>query len=373
MRIFRMTLLIALILPASAFAHELRPSVADITFTQGTFTVELQVTLEALIAEVDPNLSDTSESENAARYDTLRAMEPDILADAFIAYQGTFLSAITANIGEHAQPLTVRAVAIPEVGNLDLIRDSVVTITGDIPAKAETLTFGWDEQFGPLILRVTTIEGVDGYAAYLRGGQLSDAISLDGVTRQSRMSVLADYIAIGFTHIVPKGLDHILFVVGLFLLSSSMRPLMWQVSAFTLAHTISLGLGMLGWVKISPSIVEPLIAASIVYVCVENIFRRDLSHWRPLVVFGFGLLHGLGFAGVLLEVGFVQSEFISSLIGFNIGVELGQLTIIALCFALIGAWFGRKAWYRGVITVPLSIGIAAIGAFWFFERVFFQS
>ena len=368
MRAILSALLIFFLLPLTATAHELRPAVADIRFTKGSFEVELRVTLEALIAEVDPSLSDTSESQNTARYDTLRTLTPDQLAKEFTGFEAEFLSAITANFDEEVEPTSTARLDIPEVGDIELLRDTTLIITGKVPADAQELIFSWSESFGPLIVRVTTPSGADGYSAYLQSGQKTDPISVVGVTPQSGLSVFTSYIAIGFEHIIPKGLDHILFVVGLFLLSTRMRPLLWQISAFTLAHTISLAMGMLGWVNIPPSIVEPLIAASIVYVSVENIFTSGLSRWRPFIVFLFGLLHGLGFAGVLSEVGFEQSQFVSGLIGFNVGVELGQLSVIALCFALFGAWFGRKNWYRAVITIPLSAGVAVIGAYWFIER-----
>lgn len=373
MRLTVSALLFVLLFPFTLSAHEMRPAVADIRFTEGSFEVEFRVALEALIAEIDPNLADTSESENAGRYDALREMTPDELGEEFGGYEAHFVASLTTEFDGQSQSISVRSLIIPDVGDLDLVRDSTLIIAGIVPSGTTEMVFGWSDDFGPIIVRVTTINGEEGYSAYLQSGELTDPISVVDVTPQSGLSVFANYIAIGFDHIVPKGLDHILFVVGLFLLSTQMRPLLWQISAFTLAHTISLAMGMLGWINVPPAIVEPLIAASIVYVCVENIFMSNLSRWRPFVVFGFGLLHGLGFAGVLSEVGFVQSQFVSGLIGFNIGVELGQLAVIAICFVLIGAWFGRKSWYRSVITIPLSLGTAAIGAYWFVERVFLQA
>jgi hydrogenase/urease accessory protein HupE len=136
--------------------------------------------------------------------------------------------------------------------------------------------------------------------------------------------VFRDYIGIGFTHIVPKGLDHILFVVGLFLLSPRLKPLLIQITSFTVAHSVTLALAMLGVISAPASIVEPLIAASIVFIAVENLATNRLSPWRPFVVFGFGLLHGLGFAGVLTEIGLSPAHFASGLIAFNVGVELGS-------------------------------------------------
>jgi hypothetical protein len=191
------------------------------------------------------------------------------------------------------------------------------------------------------------------------------------------------YIPVGFDHILPQGLDHILFVLGLFFLSTQMRALLWQVSAFTLAHTVTLALGAMGWVNIPGSIVEPLIAASIVYVAVENIFASGLSRWRPLVIFGFGLLHGLGFASVLGEFGLPEGQFIPALISFNIGVELGQLTVIAVAFAVL--WLATlaagvahltedetpaktRAVMARAVSITGSLIIAVIAAYWVVER-----
>ena len=147
-----------------------------------------------------------------------------------------------------------------------------------------------------------------------------------------------------------------------------MGPLLWQVTAFTAAHTVTLALGALGWVVVPGSIVEPIIAASIVYVGIENVRTTELTKWRPIVIFVFGLLHGLGFASVLGEFGLPAGQFIPALIGFNIGVEVGQLTVIALAFLAVGLWFGQKPWYRTMIAVPASMMISAIGIYWVIER-----
>jgi hydrogenase/urease accessory protein HupE len=178
-----------------------------------------------------------------------------------------------------------------------------------------------------------------------------------------------DYLVLGFTHILPKGLDHILFVLGLFLLAKELKPLFWQVTAFTIAHTLTLGLAMIGVVSLSGRIVEPLIAASIVFVAVENVMRKELTRSRLLVVFGFGLLHGLGFAGVLSELGLPRTQFVPALISFNVGVELGQLSVLGLAFAAVGWWAREREWYRPRVTIPASIAIAAVGTFWAIERL----
>jgi hydrogenase/urease accessory protein HupE len=168
---------------------------------------------------------------------------------------------------------------------------------------------------------------------------------------------------------VPKGLDHILFVVGLFLLSPRLRPLLWQVTSFTVAHSVTLALGILGLISLPAAIVEPLIAASIVYVGVENLMTDRLTRWRPAVVFGFGLLHGMGFAGVLAEIGLSEAWFVTGLVGFNLGVELGQICVVVVCFLAAGYWLRDRPWYRAAVTMPASIAVAATGAWWFVERL----
>lgn len=191
---------------------------------------------------------------------------------------------------------------------------------------------------------------------------------MDAIQEQTVWDVIGLYLQLGYTHILPKGLDHILFVLALFFASSRLKPLAWQISAFTVAHTLTLGLATLGLITLSPRIVEPLIALSIAFVAIENLVFRDMQRWRPLVVFGFGLFHGLGFAGVLRELGLPQDQLLPSLLSFNIGVEAGQLTIIlAMWFALHR--FRDARWYP-LLAKGASAVIAAIALWWVVERVF---
>ena len=177
-----------------------------------------------------------------------------------------------------------------------------------------------------------------------------------------------EYVYQGFVHIIPKGFDHILFVLALFLFTNKTSTLLWQISAFTLAHTITLALGIFQVITLPSHIVEPIIALSIVYVAIENIYLRKLSKWRLPLIFAFGLLHGLGFASVLLELGLASEHYILSLVSFNIGVELGQLAVIIIALALT-FWSLKKDWYRQRIVTPASIVIALVASYWFVERV----
>jgi hypothetical protein len=204
----------------------------------------------------------------------------------------------------------------------------------------------------------------------LERGARSDPYPLDRPPPPpSRWQVVRQYLWLGYEHILPLGLDHILFVLGLYLLNTAWRPLLVQVTSFTAAHTLTLGLSTYGVVGLSPAIVEPLIALSIAWVAFENVATSELKPWRPALVFGFGLLHGLGFAGVLSRLGLPRDQYLTALLSFNAGVELGQLSVILLAFAALG-WFHRRPWYRARIAVPLSIAIGLIGLYWAVERVF---
>lgn len=172
----------------------------------------------------------------------------------------------------------------------------------------------------------------------------------------------------GFEHIIPKGFDHIIFVLGLLFSCLHFRALLLQVTAFTVAHSITLAFASLGLIKIPGSIVEPLIALSIVWIAIENCVFKKPTNWRYLVVFSFGLLHGLGFASVLSYYGLPKENFISLLLAFNIGVELGQLSILILAFLLMNLLL-TKRFQIDKIRVISSIIIGAIGLFWLIERV----
>lgn len=176
------------------------------------------------------------------------------------------------------------------------------------------------------------------------------------------------YTKLGVEHILPMGLDHLAFVLALLLSSSAFRPLLIQISLFTLAHSVTLVLGVLGILVLQGTWVEVAIAFSIVFVAVENIFIKSLKYWRSLLVFCFGLLHGLGFAGALSELGIPNEHFVSALVGFNIGVEIGQISFALIVFLILFK-FLKKAWYQQFIVIPGSLIVAMLGSYWVFERI----
>jgi len=184
------------------------------------------------------------------------------------------------------------------------------------------------------------------------------------------------YVKIGVGHILPAGQDHILFVLALFLSSTRLRALVIQISTFTVAHTASLGLAAAGVISPASGIVEPLIAVTIAWVAIENLFLPDMPRWRPVIVFMLGLIHGLGFAGFYGELGLPPGQFWGALIGFNVGVELGQLSVIAVAFVLALllrnnlAKRDKAALYRKYVVIPGSTLIGLTGLWWAVSRTF---
>ena len=178
------------------------------------------------------------------------------------------------------------------------------------------------------------------------------------------------YVRLGIEHIVPLGLDHILFVVALCLLGNSLRSILWQATAFTVAHSITLALSMKSVIALPSAVVEPVIALSIAFVAVENLLLREVRAWRILVVFIFGLIHGLGFASVLNEIGLPPDRFMVSLVSFNIGVEIGQVMIILLVFGLFVLPFKSQPKNYRRLAFITSILIAITAMYWTVERIF---
>lgn len=355
---------------SAAVAHELRPAVADVTVSATEVMIDLRVVLEPLVTGMNiAELQDTDDSPLSDQHDELRALDPAAFEQAFREVWPDLKDGFTLLAGETELTPEIVGVTVPEVGDTDLPRDSRLQLVAQLPPDGTAVRVGWAGLFGPLVIRQVG-GGEDAYSAILQGGDLSEPLPREGYSTESAGTVFLRYIVSGFEHIIPKGLDHILFVLGLFFFSLQMRPLLLQVTAFTLAHTVTLALAASGYVSIPANIVEPLIALSIAFVAIENIRGGSIGWTRIAVVFAFGLLHGLGFASVLGDVGLQAGRFAVGLIGFNIGVELGQLAVILAAFLLLAFPFGRRNWYRSAIAVPVSVAIALVGIWWTFERVF---
>lgn len=248
---------------------------------------------------------------------------------------------------------------------------AAIHLSGAMPRGARHFTWLYSWSFASYALSMKSREAGDPVTEWLEGAERSTPLAVAGSPRPGRLATAWQYLVLGFTHIVPHGLDHVLFVIGLFLLGGCLRTVLWQVSAFTVAHSVTLALSMYGVLGAPPALVEPLIALSIAYVAIENVFLTELRRWRVVLVFVFGLLHGMGFAGALREAGLPRSEFLAALLTFNVGVEAGQLAVIAAAFALVGWQWSNRAVYRRRVVVPASLVIACTAVYWTVERVAF--
>ena len=354
--------------PSTALMHPLRfTDTAVLLRPDGTFQVDLTTDLDALA------LAAPQDADDATLVATLTALTPAEFDERLERLRRLFERRVRLRFDGEPAPFEVSfpdhgapaatAAAIPTLLGL------TARLTGEIPAGAEELEFFASRAFAEVNLTILDETRNLSRQSLLERGDRSEPFTLLGaLPPEPSATVAGRYLRLGFLHILPRGLDHVLFVIGLFLLGTGLRPLVWQVTAFTVAHAVTLTLAVLEVVSLPASIVEPLIALSITYVAVENLLTDRLHPWRPVVVFGFGLLHGLGFAGVLTELGLPPGHRTLGLATFNLGIELGQLGVIAAVWLLLG-WCRERDWYRTRVVMPFSAGIAFVGLFWAVDRL----
>ena len=360
-------LAVLVLLPSAARAHNF--TLTDVRLelrADGTYAVDVVCDLDALALGVP------STADSAALAAELEALDPDAreeLAERLLVLLKRRLrvrfdgrpNAFEVSLPGRGRP--------PPEGAPPAALGLVARLSGRVPEQAQEVTFFASRAFPPVRLTVRRAGKPAGPVEMLEPGGESWSIPLVGPRSAATLTdTVRRYLVLGVTHIVPWGLDHVLFVLGLALLSPRLAPLLAQVTAFTVAHTLTLALSSYGVVTLSPRVVESLIALSIVYVAVENVVSPRLRTSRLVLVFAFGLLHGLGFAGVLGELGLPESQRLTALLAFNIGVELGQLAVIAAALAALGGWT-RLGGTRQAVVRPASMAIAAIGLFWFFQRL----
>lgn len=391
----------------SLFADVVKPALVEINVNNDReISIEIRASIEALLTGINAKYKNTQDAPTAEKYDVLRKMSATELLQAFAGFRQHFINSVKLQAGkgqvvnnqfvknnkiDDVLLLQIESIDIPPTGYTKVPRISVIKLKAHLPDSMDSLQWYYPEAFGDNAVRVRQVDEVSeqwhwSQWQWLRKDKISEPFSLtELVAKVSIVEVIASYIVIGFEHIVPKGLDHILFILGLFLLANNWRPLLWQVTMFTVAHTITLALAMNQVIELPATIVEPLIALSIAYVGIENLYANKLYQSRLILVFVFGLLHGLGFASVLTDFGMPENDFAVALISFNVGVELGQIAVISAAFVLIGCFFWltfrRECFnlfafdsnvqqnYRNYVIQPGSILIALIGIYWFIERL----
>ena len=348
-----------LLFPNGAWGHALAFSKAELRVAKaGEATLTLRLDLRRLLTGDDEG--DLSEAEFSALFGAataeraqLRAQVVGSLSRAVLLYAG----------GRQLQS----EVVLPEQEQAEGAESEVV-LRMKVPPGRSALGLRTSEMLGTVALSawVDEVQVMDRVPVAPGGAPEPIAVSVE---EESGARTALRYLWQGVLHIVPLGLDHILFVLALCLLSLRWRPALLQATAFTVAHSITLALAVTGAVTLPASVVEPLIALSIAVVALENLVSSEARWWRLGLVFGFGLLHGLGFAGVLQELGLPAGRLAVALLSFNVGVELAQVAIVAVAFGVAAMWQRTGLLAEVPMRKRLSLGIAAVGLFWTVERL----
>ena len=363
----------SLFISLSLKSHEIKPSIADFSINESSLTFEIRLNAELILSGIDASdIQNTDNSNLSYKYDDLRKLPDNDLKENIMSNWDNISQNIYIKLDGDVQKLNLLSIEIINQRNYEVTRDTIINFHIPLDKKNTSFSFSMSKKFGSIILREQNLyKNVDQlYTNYLNSGDASDLINLNHTVALTKINSFIKYLFLGIEHIIPKGLDHMLFIIGLFLFSNLIRPLLLQVSMFTIAHTITLVIASLSLINVNASIVEPLIALSIVYIGVENIFKKySNTKIRYYVIFLFGLLHGLGFALVLKDVGLDYSNLLINLVSFNIGVEIAQIFILFLLFLTIGLFFSKKKYYKLIFQIPLSLFISLIAIYWFVERI----
>ena len=374
---FSFVLALVLALAAPARAHTLLMTQVLVSFvTPGTVDIQIDLDLGLLLGSPERYYEVATESPAQQQAD-IRALVPGVL-DSLELFVGT--SRLAPRFRDFTPARAGKSVFL----DASMSKPSTFHFVATLPADS-----------GPLKLVVPIGARIDypvAYTVQVPAAHVSVTRWLESGMHESEPFVWADkvapsaaparldpdalswpkqlalYLRLGFHHIVPEGMDHILFVLGLFFFGVTWRKLLSQTTVFTVAHATTLFLSTYGIFSLPSRYVEPAIALSIAWIAIENVYKPRLGPGRLALVFGFGLVHGLGFASSLSEVPFPKRDFLIALLGFNFGVDFGQLFVIALAFLAVG-WFRNEPWFRRRIAVPCSLVIAAVGMFWAVQRL----
>ena len=356
-------------------SHEIKPSIADFTYDENFLNIKIRLNAELILSNIDASkISNTNSSSLSDIYDKLRILNKIELENLFKSSWQEISTNIDIKINNETKKINLINIEVEDIKNFEISRDTHIYLQVLLNNNSEYFTFSWIKKYGPIILRENSNHKLEDelFTEYLQSGIESNQFSFNEKNFKNRLNSFIKFFVLGVQHIIPKGLDHILFIFGLFLFSSSLKKLITQITIFTIAHSITLIFVSLSLMKINPQIVEPIIALSIVYVGIENIFKNYVKEYlRYVVILFFGLLHGLGFALVLSDIGYRSTDLFINLISFNIGIEVAQISIVLVLYLLVALNFAKNKNYRMFFQVPSSILISSIGLYWFFERINF--
>ncbi len=358
-----------------SISHEIKPSIADFTYDENFLNIKIRLNAELILSNIDASqISNTNSSSLSDIYDKLRILNKIEIEELFKSSWQEISTNIDIKINNETKKINLINIEVEDIKNFEISRDTHIYLQVLLNNNSKYFTFSWIKKYGPIILRENSNHKLEDelFTEYLQSGIESNQFSFNEKNFKNRFNSFIKFFVLGVQHIIPKGLDHILFIFGLFLFSSSLKTLITQITIFTIAHSITLIFVSLSLMKINPQIVEPIIALSIVYVGIENIFKNYVKEYlRYFVILFFGLLHGLGFALVLSDIGYRSTDLFINLISFNIGIEVAQISIVLVLYLLVALNFAKNKNYRMFFQVPSSILISSIGLYWFFERINF--
>jgi hypothetical protein len=364
LRLALLSILLSLAAATRPAAHDLERTTVHLQIAaDGSYTLRLAHDPSWLLLRMDSFAggSSTSTTDVAARDARLRELAPQMIDRVVLFVDGHEVRPTSA---EYAPPPD----SVPP-GEFAL---ASYRLHGQLPVSAKGLRWYYGLVVDPYPF---TIELADGSSntELVQGDAWSTSLPLGGpFARPSLATRLREYVMLGYAHILPRGLDHILFVIGLFLLSARVRPALALVTTFTVAQSTTLGLSLYGFVSLPSRVVEPLFALSIAYLAIYNLRTRQLNALRIALVCVFGLLHGVGAAGAFTNLQFARSNLAVAWLGFNAGVELGQVTVVAATALVVGGWGGRE-WYHSRVVVPASLAIATASGLRFCILAFWRS
>jgi hypothetical protein len=354
----------------AARAHDLERTRVWLTFeSDGTFVLDvandpnwLLLRLEDFVGDY-PSISRAMPPASAPLSDEARDAHLRALAPAFIDRVVLWVD------HREIRPLSAEYLAPRRRTDADDLPPlGVYRLRGRMPLDARAMQWYYGLVVDPYPLLVHRADGRAQPAETVLGSAWSSPLDLSGQFReQTRLQIARKYAASGYRLMGSRGVEPILFVLGIVLLGVGLGPFLAQLAALTSASALASGLVVYGVASLSPRVVEPLVALSVACIALDNLAATDLTPRRVAALVLFGLLHGMSYAAALAAEGLPEARPLAALLGFNAGIALGQATVAALAYLLVTS-YRQRAWYHQRIAVPISLAIAGVGVYWTIAR-----
>jgi hypothetical protein len=334
-------------------AHDLERTTVHLqVFADGSFSLRLAHDPSWLLLRMESFAGgSTSTTDPIARDWRLQELAPQIIDRVVLFVDGHEIRPTTAEYTPPSDSVPPGEVALASY-----------TLHGRLPQYARGLRWYYGMVVDPYPFSIQLVDG-SSTTELVQGDAWSTLLRLGGPSgRPSLVTRLRDSIWLGYTHVLPRGIDHLLFALGLFLVCGRIRPAIMQVTTFTVAQSLTLGLSLHGFASLPVRLVEPFMVLPVVYVALDNLQTRTTPAVRTALIGAFGALHGIAMAGAFTSVPSLRTDG-AALVGLNGGVGLGLMTVVFAAAVLVAGW-SERAWYRSRVVVPASLTIATVGVCW---------